>query len=269
MKEIRIMLLGGTKDATEIIKHLKKNYNTRILTTTTTEYGSKLAKEVGSDETIGKALPKQEIKQIIKEKTIDLLIDATHPFAQHITQTSANIAKETEIRYIRFERPPLNLENIDTKNIIYAESFEKAGEIIKNKFKHENILHFAGANTMEQILENISPERFYPRILKVQDSMEKCEKLKIPKTHIIEMKGTSTLEENKELIDKYNAKVIITKESGKTGGVIEKIQAANEKNITVIMINRPVIKELEKENIIENIEELDQKLREMNAETGN
>ncbi len=269
MKKINTMILGGTKDATEIIKHLKKNYNTTILTTTTTEYGSKLASEAGSNTVIAKALPKEEIKQIIKEQNIDLLIDATHPFAQHITQTSTSISKECKIKYIRFERPPSNLKNINTKNIIYAESFKEAGKIIKNQFKQGNILHFAGANTMEEILENISSERFYPRILKVPKSIKKCEKLKIPKTHIIKMKGTSTLQENKELIEKYNAKVIITKESGEIGGVIEKIQAANEKNITTIMIKRPVIKELEKENIVQNIKELDEKLKKINAETGN
>ena len=49
---MRIFLLGGTKDSTNIIKHIKKNYDAFILTTTTTEYGARLANEAGSDDNI-------------------------------------------------------------------------------------------------------------------------------------------------------------------------------------------------------------------------
>ena len=266
---MKILLLGGTKDSTEIIKHLKKNYECNILTTTTTEYGSKLAIESGSDETISKPLLKNELIELINKSDFDVLIDATHPFASHITQTSISVSEICEIPYIRFERPPLNLEDIDTSHIIYAESFEIAGKIISERFSDKNILHFAGANTMEDILKNVSSERFYPRILKVKSSIEKCEKLAIPQNHIIAMKGVSSLNENIDLIEKYNASVIITKESGKTGGVIEKIKAANTKDIAIIMIKRPIIKQLNKKNVINNLDELDEKLKKivLNAET--
>jgi precorrin-6A/cobalt-precorrin-6A reductase len=75
------------------------------------------------------------------------------------------------------------------------------------------------------------------------------------------MTGAATIEENLELIEKYDARVMITKESGDIGGVIEKIEAANEKNITVIMIQRPKIDGLNKNNIVSNLEELDIRLK--------
>ena len=62
---MKIFLLGGTKDSINIIQHIKKNYESYILTTTTTEYGAKLAMEGGSDETIARPLPKDEIIEII------------------------------------------------------------------------------------------------------------------------------------------------------------------------------------------------------------
>ena len=40
---MKIFLLGGTKDSTNIIEHVKKNFDAFILTTTTTEYGARLA----------------------------------------------------------------------------------------------------------------------------------------------------------------------------------------------------------------------------------
>ena len=107
MKKLNIFLLGGTKDSINIIQHIKNNYESYILTTTTTEYGSKLAIEGGSDDTIAKPLLKEDIINILKEKSFDVLIDATHPFASHITQTSVSVAKLLKILYIRFEKPTL------------------------------------------------------------------------------------------------------------------------------------------------------------------
>ena len=220
-----------------------------------------MAKESGSDDVIARPLLKDEIIDIIKKENFDILIDATHPFAEHITQTSSSIARELKIPYIRFERPSANLEDMDTSHIHYVNSFDEAGKLIKSEFIEGNVLHFAGANTMEDILKYVSVERFYPRILKVRSSIEKCEKLNIDPSHIIPMKGAASLEENIELIEKYGANVMITKESGEVGGVIEKIQAANEKDVAIIMIQRPKIDDLNKNDIVSNIDELDIKLK--------
>lgn len=267
MRKLNILLLGGTKDSTELIKHLKSNYDTHILTTTTTEYGSRLALEAGSDDTISRPLLKDEIIELINNSNFDILIDATHPFAEHITQTSVSVSRICNIPYIRFERPALNLDEMDTSNIIYAKSFENAGEIISEEIPEGNVLHFAGANTMEEVLKNVSKERFYPRILKVQKSIEKCERLGIDDSHIIPMKGAASLKENMDLIEKYDASVMITKESGEIGGVVEKIDAANQKDIYLIMIKRPIIKELNKKDVVSNLEEFDKKINKLSAET--
>ena len=258
---MKILLLGGTKDSTNIIEFIKSRYDAYILTTTTTEYGAKLAMQGGSDDTIARPLPKDEIINIINENDFDILIDATHPFAKHITQTSASIAKELKIPYLRFERPITDLKNIDTSHIHYVDSFDDAGKLIAESFNEGNVLHFAGANTMEDILKYVPAERFYPRILKVESSLEKCEKLNIDPGHIIPMKGAASLEENIELIERYDASAMITKESGEIGGVVEKIQAANETDIAVIMIQRPKIDELNKNDIVSNMDELDIKLK--------
>jgi precorrin-6A/cobalt-precorrin-6A reductase len=163
--------------------------------------------------------------------------------------------------YVRFERPTTNLENIDTSHIHYVKSFEDAGKLIADEFNQGNVLHFAGANTMADIVKYVPTERFYPRILKVESSLEKCDALNIDPNHIIPMKGAASLEENIHLIEKYDASIMITKESGEIGGVIEKIEAANEKNIDIIMIQRPQIKEINKNDIVSNLEELDIKLK--------
>ena len=258
---MRIFLLGGTKDSTNIIRHVKENYDAHILTTTTTEYGSRLASEAGSDDTIARPLLKDEIVEILENEDFDILIDATHPFAEHITQTSSSIARELKMPYIRFERPTINLESIDTSHIHYAESFEDAGKLIAKEFPKGNVLHFAGANTMADITKHVGVDRFYPRILKVESSIEKCNALNIDPDHIIPMTGAATKQENIDLIEKYDASVMITKESGEIGGVYEKIEAANETDIAVIMIKRPKIENLNKNDVVNDLDEFDSKTK--------
>ena len=75
------------------------------------------------------------------------------------------------------------------------------------------------------------------------------------------MTGAASSQENIELIEKYHACVMITKESGEIGGVIDKIDAANKKDIAVIMIQRPEIKEVDKKDMVSNLDELDYKLK--------
>ena len=75
------------------------------------------------------------------------------------------------------------------------------------------------------------------------------------------MTGAASVDENIELIEKYSASVMITKESGDIGGVVEKIEAANKTGIDVIMIKRPQIDGLKPEDIVSDMDELDEKIK--------
>jgi len=55
------------------------------------------------------------------------------------------------------------------------------------------------------------------------------------------MQGPFSKELNKALYDHYGVNVMVTKESGKEGAVDEKVEAALEKGIEVIMIRRPKV----------------------------
>lgn len=261
---LNIFLLGGTKDATDIIKLIKDNFNdSYILTTTTTKYGGELSLSRGSDDVICKPLVKDEILKIISNGDFDFLIDATHPFASHISQTAIEISKIVDIEYIRFERPPFNLKCVNTNSLYHVDSFVEAGRFIVEDLNrdNENVLHFAGANTMSDVLKYVNKDFFYPRVLNVASSIAKCEELNINPDHVLFMKGVSTKEENMFLINKFNAKVIITKESGETGGLFEKISAANEFGIDIVLVDRPRIDDLDEEYIVNSLNELLLKLK--------
>ena len=142
----------------------------------------------GSDEVISKPLVKDEILNILSDD-FDFLIDATHPLS-HISQTAIEISKIVNIEYIRFERPPFDLKSVDTNFLYHVDSFVEAGRFIIEDLNkdNQNVLHFAGANTMSDVLKYVNKDFFYPRVLNVASSIAKCEELNINPDHVLFMR---------------------------------------------------------------------------------
>lgn len=268
--KMRILLVGGTKESLDVIKFIKNNYNdSYILTTTTTEYGSKLALNSGSDKVIGKPLLKDEFIKL--SSGFDLILDITHPYASHITKTLIEVSKINKIPYIRYERPSLDIskiENINLNKIHHVNSFYECRLLIEKEFSEDKLLNLTGINNAEELLKSVSIDNYYIRILKIKSSIEKAKSLNIKEDHIFPMTASSnknkkiSIEENKKLFEKIKPNVIVTKESGKTGGFIEKIIGANELGINIIIIDRPHIDLLKNQIIVKNIEELENKINE-------
>lgn len=268
---MNIFIMGGTAESVEIIKFLKENYpKSYIITSTTTEYGGNIAKESGSDKVISRPLPKEDILRVLDEYNIDLYIDATHPFAVHVTKTASEIVDIKKIPFIRFERPSLHIEdieNINFNNVYNVKSFEEAGKLIINQSLKGNVLHLGGINTASSVLKYLCTDKFYIRVLRVKTSLDKCRELGINEDHIFPMTASKnkhkkiSLKENLDLYKKVDAKIILTKESGDNGGFREKIEAANKLNMKIIIVDRPHIEELNDKTVVSTIEELNKELK--------
>lgn len=251
--KINIMVMAGTKDAANIIKKLKSAGNFNILATTTTEYGADIAKESGADEVLSGMLDQNDLINLIKKRKIQILIDATHPFAAAATKNAIKSSEASEILYLRFERPKEDLiENSLIHNVF---SFEEASSKA-SKLTNGRILHLAGVSTLKPILEKNNSSKVFARVLPSLDSIKKCLDLGLKQENIIAMQGTFSKNFNKALMDEYDISLIITKESGETGGTSSKINAALELGIDMVLVSRPEISELSDKDIFTDLEEI-------------
>ena len=255
MTHKNILIMAGTRDAARIIKKLNNSRNFKILATTTTGYGAKIAKSSGADEVLSGQLDENDLKDIIKERKIDFIIDATHPFAINATKNAIKACEITKIEYIRFERPKEDLnENISIHKVF---SFEEAAlKILELTEINDNILHLAGASTLSYITKMIDVNRIFARVLPSIDSIQKCLDLGLKQENIIAMQGTFSKDLNKALMKDYDISIILTKESGKTGGTSSKITAALELSIPIVIVLRPEVSELKNKSIFCNISDL-------------
>lgn len=264
---MKVMVMSGTSDAVKIITNLGSMEDTLIIATTTTSYGAELASGAGADEVLVGGMGVESMVDVIKQRKIDLLLDATHPFASQATKTAIEAAKTAKIAYIRFERPAISHQTVKKLHVVndFIEASQKAIELIKDT-KNGRVMHLAGVSTIPQVLENVSPPNLIVRVLPAVYSIRKCLELGIPGENIVAMQGTFSSEFNRALMAEFNVDVVITKESGESGGTLSKLDAASQLGIPVVMVKRPEISGLEKATVYSNIDDLVAAVKKLKAD---
>jgi precorrin-6A/cobalt-precorrin-6A reductase len=244
---MNIMVMAGTSDARKIIHDLQVD-GFNILATATTSHGADLALSSGANEVLEGRFDGEKLTEIIKENNIELLIDATHPFATEATRNAIRASDTSGKDYIRFERPSTNLP--DSKFVYKCCSFKEAVQQIiqiqkQNTKKPGRVFHLAGVNTLHHLTERIPKEMIVARVLPSVYSVKKCFELGIPYSNIVAMEGTFSTEFNGILMKEFEIGIVLTKESGSSGGTQSKIQAALDLNIPLVIVMRPEIVELQ------------------------
>ncbi len=229
-----IWVLAGTRDASEIIKRLK-NEGFEILASAVTERGRRLAKDAGATETIG-ALDKEGMINIIRARGIKAVVDATHPFAVDASVNSMRACKELSAPYLRFER-----QRVETmgEGIHLADNFNEAGA--KASELGKVIFYAAGSRNLDVFIDECRGKRVIARVLKDGGNVERCVRLGLKREDIIAATPPFTREENLAMFQEYKADVLVTKESGAVGGLTEKLEAARELDMEIVVVKRPVL----------------------------
>ena len=225
----------GTSEGRKILSLINK-YTNDIAVSTATTYGGELLKEFNIKVLNTKPLNKEEMLNWISSNKIEILVDASHPYAHEVTKTALECANELEIQYVRYERQGA-LENVYSKDIIRVKSYDEAIEIIKKI--EGNILNTTGGNNVFKFLNLDFKYRIIHRILPSPKVLTKIVDAGISIKDIIALQGPISYELEKAFINQYDVKAILTKDSGIEGGVLEKLKAVRECKIKIIVIEKP------------------------------
>ena len=244
-----ILVLGGTSDSLEICSELNKIFNLKYTLSVTTEYGKDLAKGYARNVILGK-LNKNEMMNFIKENKVKLIIDATHPYAIEVSKNAIECSSESNIEYIRYERKSL-IEGIDYKNIFVVDTIEEACSIASQR--GNNIFIGTGSKNLNKYVELIKDKKLIARVLPTSEVIKSCEDLGLNADNIIAMKGPFSKTINIEMYKQYKIDLVITKESGVAGGFLEKIDAAKNLDIPVVIIRR---ENIEYPKVINDVKEI-------------
>mgnify|MGYP002067004146 CR=1 FL=1 len=184
-------------------------------------------------------LDKDSMIELLQEGNYCAVVDGSHPFALEAHANAIAAAAALGLPYLRYERRSLSYAS--HPRLIVTHSYEEAAQ--RAKELKGSIMLTTGGKTLEIFAEQLLGDpniRMIVRLLPCLANMEKCVALGIEQRNIIAMQGPFSRELNEALYRQYGIQVMITKESGAEGSVDEKLYAALEMGLYVILITRPV-----------------------------
>ncbi len=248
-----IWLIGGTIEARIAAEKLAQAGH-KVLVTTSSEHGKDMFGEPKENlEIISGKLDADAMLDLLKQRNIELIVDASHPFAEETTKNALDASKKAGIKYIRFERPKSSLPEHDL--IHRVSSYKEAAELAANF--GPVIFLTTGIKNLEVFVEAAKKQnaKVVARVFSLPDSINHCLKAGLTPNDIVAVKGSFSQAFNEACFKEYKATVLVTKESGDYGGVKSKVDAAIALGIPVVIIERPA-----KPAGINNIEKLVEKI---------
>ena len=234
--EYDVLVIAGTTESRQVIERLLgENPKERILASVATELGKEMLLEYGIDIHVGR-LDYDGFLTLFKENPCGKIIDASHPFARIVSETVKKATQTAGISYERYERRNLQYSY---EGIVHVKDVQEAISLLNEL--EGNIFLTTGVNTAAAYMTGVrdGAERLYIRVLDNISSLEGCAKAGYQKDHVFGKMPPFTVEDNVKLIKETNAEVLVSKDSGKTGGVDIKVEACRQTGIKMILIDRP------------------------------
>ena len=229
----KICIFGGTTEGRKLAEFLS-GQPCDVTVCVATDYGQTLLPEAEHVSVSARRLPVGEIVSLLTEKRFDLVIDATHPYAQSITKSIARACRETGTLRWRLLRGASGVSPEHT----YVETVSDAAAFLSET--EGNILLTTGSKELAGFsqLPGFS-ERVWARVLPLQSSLDACAQAGLPASHIFAMQGPFSEAMNAAMLRTIGAQYLVTKDGGAPGGFEEKESAAKSAGARLVVIGRP------------------------------
>ncbi len=225
----RVLILGGTAEARELARLLHEDSRFTVL--------SSLAGRVANprlpvgETRIGGFGGPSGLRAFLAAEGVDVLVDATHPFAATISRNAAvaaGRAGRAGVPLLAVVRPPWSPEPGDrwtTVPTVAVAATELAGRA------PTRVLLTTGRQDVGEFAR-LDGHWFLVRVVDAPSGP-------LPRLHVLlRDRGPYTLDSERELLRENGIRVLVTKNSG--GGLVSaKLAAARELGIEVIVVDRP------------------------------
>ena len=236
----KLLLFAGTTEGRSLAAFLAaQGERVQVTACVATDYGeTRLPPAENLTVRAGRLAP-PEMEELMKAGGFDLVLDATHPYAEAVTENIAEACRKTGTPYLRVLRPDSELP----EDTLFVPDIPAAVEAL-NRLGGGNILLTTGSKTVgEWTGVRGFPERVWARVLPMESSLAACREAGLPPAHIIAMQGPFSAELNAATLRAIGAVCLVTKDSGLTGGFPEKARAAKEAGARLLVLGRPAQRE--------------------------
>lgn len=239
---MNLLIFAGTTEGRKFAE-LIRSFPVRGTICVATGYGRDMLEEFsGRFEIREGRMDAETMCSFMREGDFDCVVDATHPYAVAVSKNIRNASEAVQVRHIRLVRAA-GEENGEWRNdadveVVSVGSASAAAKILDGT--GGNVLLTTGSKDLAAftVIAEFA-DRLYPRVLPVEDSVRECARLGFRRGHIIAMQGPFSRELNLALMRQFSIAVLVTKDSGVEGGFPEKILAARDAGVRVVVIGRP------------------------------
>ena len=229
----KICVFAGTTEGREVVEFLASQ-PVAVTACVATEYGETLLPHAEKINVSAKRLTSEEMEDLFRRESFDLVLDATHPYASVVTENIAESCAATKTEYLRLLRDDAG----DKNQGVYVEDIAGAVDYLSGT--EGPILLTTGSKELARFtaLPDFA-DRVYARVLPMADSLRLCQEAGLQPSHILAMQGPFPKELNIAMLNALGAKYLVTKSSGKAGGFEEKLDAAQAAGAVAVIIGRP------------------------------
>ena len=229
----KIAVFAGTREGRELLSALAGR-GAAVTAFVATEYGEVLLGELPGVEVRSGALLREDMPGVFRREAFDLVVDATHPYAQRITESISLSCAETGTEYLRLLRP----SGASEEDGVFVEDTAACVAFLKGT--EGNVLLTTGVRSLpEYAADEGLRERLYVRVLPAESSLRTCRDSGIAPDRIIAMQGPFSEEMNTAMLRSARAAWLVTKDTGGPGGYAEKIRAARAAGANAVIVGRP------------------------------
>lgn len=228
----KICVFAGTTEGREVVAFLQGQ--AEVYACVATEYGQTLLPR-GEQVTVSAVrLSQEEMEALFRTHRFDLVIDATHPYADVVTRNICAACAATGTQYHRL----LRADCAAGENAVYVPDIYGAVAYLAET--QGTILLTTGSKELHRFasLPDFA-QRAYARVLPMEQSLQLCREAGLQPSHILAMQGPFSVEMNAAMLKSTGAAYMVTKSSGTAGGFEEKISAAAAAGVTSVIIGRP------------------------------
>jgi precorrin-6A/cobalt-precorrin-6A reductase len=225
-KGTRVLVLGGTSEASALARLLAGRTDIQSMLSFAGRTKNPVAPPIPFR--IGGFGGADGLASFLIAENIDVLIDATHPFAERISQNAVIAAQTTSVPLIVLTRAPWQRTPADHWIEVpdMAAAAQAIGSIPKRVFLTIGRLQVAAFEA--------APQHFY--LVRTIDAIEPVPHL--PKHNIVTGRGPFSQDEEERLMRTETIDIVISKNSGGTAS-FPKILAARKLALPVIMVEPP------------------------------
>lgn len=262
----KVLIYAGTTEGRELAQELARE---RIYCdiSVATEYGRQIMDEKISPYIciLQGRMTAEQMRLKCENEQYLAVVDATHPFATEVSVNIRESLKGLDIPYFRLGREKIPGEEgerqagerqagerqtgerqageqqAEEQNYMARKYFQNTAACVEALKKTEGTIFLTtGSKELSAFCrEKTIRKRLVVRVLPGMESLQECVRNGLEGRQIIAMQGPFSKEMNLAMIRQYQASVLVTKESGKTGGEDTKLAAAGEAQIPSYIILRP------------------------------